>query len=991
MKITELAKELKMTGEEVLEKAKAMGVPVAKTSDSMSDMDTVAVRNTLTRANGKAETKVARKSVVKKSAAEKKSEPKVTVKAANLKMPEKRTTKKAAGLSPAQPKATAAPKTKPAKEPTSRIKPPAGAPKINKSKLEERIAKEEAEAKAAAEAAKAEKAAKAEAAKAEKEKAKAAKAEEKAAASVAKAEKAAAKAEDAVAKAEEKAAAAEEAKAAAKAAKAEAEAAREEKASEKAAEPAAEEAKKAAAPAAEKPAEAEKKAPAQEEKPAEEKPRSRIKIIKRAEDIRREEKEAAAKRAAAKKEKEAEKAAKSSKKSAKTSGTAKDSRNKQPSDKSASGAVKTSTHGKKGKGKDKDKDRDKFSKLERGSRKSGKPAPPASLEKQARPKRHQNKPKVEHEEPEMELDAGTVLINCPITVAGFVEHTKTTLSKAIMTLMKMGVMANQNQNLDEDTVQLLADEMGIQVAIGKVDEEEEYLEEEGIETFEDKEEDLKPRAPIITVMGHVDHGKTSLLDAIRNTNVTAGESGGITQHIGASEVEINGQKIVFLDTPGHEAFTAMRARGAHATDIAVLVVAADDSVKPQTIESISHAKAAGVPIIVAINKMDKPGANPDIVKKDLAENGVLVEDWGGDVISVPVSAKTGEGITNLLEMILLQAEVLELKANPDRLAMGTVLEARLDKSKGPIASLLVLNGTLRSDMSVVAGTCSGKIRLMTNSKGEKLKKAGPATAVEILGLSDVPVAGDQFNAVKKSSQAKEIAYQRQQKVRQEILARNSSTTLEELFSQIQEGEVKELNLIIKADVQGSVGAIVTSLEKLSNSEVKVNIVHTGVGAINESDVMLAGTSGSIIIGFNVRPSVAVAGMADRDGIQIRTYNVIYNIIDDVENAMKGMLDPEYKEVVLGTVEIRETFKVPNVGIIGGAYVTDGKVVRNESVRLVRDGIVIHEGKISSLKRYKDDAREVAQGYECGIGIENYNDIKQGDIIECYTMEEVARN
>ena len=777
MKITELAKELKMTGEEVLEKAKAMGVPVAKTSDSMSDMDTVAVRNTLTRANGKAETKVARKSVVKKSAAEKKSEPKVTVKAANLKMPEKRTTKKAAGLSPAQPKATAAPKTKPAKEPTSRIKPPAGAPKINKSKLEERIAKEEAEAKAAAEAAKAEKAAKAEAAKAEKEKAKAAKAEEKAAASVAKAEKAAAKAEDAVAKAEEKAAAAEEAKAAAKAAKAEAEAAREEKASEKAAEPAAEEAKKAAAPAAEKPAEAEKKAPAQEEKPAEEKPRSRIKIIKRAEDIRREEKEAAAKRAAAKKEKEAEKAAKSSKKSAKTSGTAKDSRNKQPSDKSASGAVKTSTHGKKSKGKDKDKDRDKFSKLERGSRKSGKPAPPASLEKQARPKRHQNKPKVEHEEPEMELDAGTVLINCPITVAGFVEQTKTTLSKAIMTLMKMGVMANQNQNLDEDTVQLLADEMGIQVAIGKVDEEEEYLEEEGIETFEDKEEDLKPRAPIITVMGHVDHGKTSLLDAIRNTNVTAGESGGITQHIGASEVEINGQKIVFLDTPGHEAFTAMRARGAHATDIAVLVVAADDSVKPQTIESISHAKAAGVPIIVAINKMDKPGANPDIVKKDLAENGVLVEDWGGDVISVPVSAKTGEGITNLLEMILLQAEVLELKANPDRLAMGTVLEARLDKSKGPIASLLVLNGTLRSDMSVVAGTCSGKIRLMTNSKGEKLKKAGPATAVEILGLSDVPVAGDQFNAVKKSSQAKEIAYQRQQKVRQEILARNSSTTL----------------------------------------------------------------------------------------------------------------------------------------------------------------------------------------------------------------------
>jgi len=981
MKITELAKELKMTGEEVLEKAKTMGVPVAKTSDDMSDMDTVAVRNTLTRGGAKVETKVARKTATKKSAAEKKeNEPKVTVKAANIKLPEKKT-KKAAGLAATAAK-TAAAKAKATKETVSKMKPPVGAPKVSKAKLEERIAKEQAEAKAKAEAEAVAKAA--EAAKAKAEAAAKAKAEEEAKAK-AEAEAKAAKEAEAKAEAEEVKAEAEEAKAA--------EPAKEEKPAEEAkeAEPAKTEEPAEKDEKAEKSEKAEK-AEKKEEPVKEEKTRSRIKIIKRAEDIRREEKEAAARRAAAKKEKEkeAEKEAKSSRKSAKSD--KQDSRKKPASDKSAApAAVKTSSHSKKGKDRDKEKERDKFSRLERGGRKSGKPAPPASLEKQARPKRHQNKPKVENEEPEMELEAGTVLINCPITVAGFVEQTKTTLSKAIMTLMKMGVMANQNQNLDEDTVQLLADEMGISIAIGKVDEEEEYLEEEGIETFEDKEEDLKPRAPIITVMGHVDHGKTSLLDAIRNTNVTAGESGGITQHIGASEVEINGQKIVFLDTPGHEAFTAMRARGAHATDIAVLVVAADDSVKPQTIESISHAKAAGVPIIVAINKMDKPGANPDRVKKDLAENGVLVEDWGGDVISVPVSAKTGEGITNLLEMILLQAEVLELKANPDRLAMGTVLEARLDKSKGPIASLLVLNGTLKSDMSVVAGTCSGKIRLMTNSKGEKLKKAGPATAVEILGLSDVPAAGDQFNAVKKSSQAKEIAYNRQQKVRQEILARNSSTTLEELFSQIQEGEVKELNLIIKADVQGSVGAIVTSLEKLSNDEVKVNIVHTGVGAINESDVMLAGTSGSIIIGFNVRPSVAVTGMAERDGIQIRTYNVIYNIIDDVENAMKGMLDPEFKEVVLGTVEIRETFKVPNVGIIGGAYVTDGKVVRNESIRLVRDGIVIHEGKISSLKRYKDDAKEVAQGYECGIGIENYNDIKQGDIIECFTMEEVARN
>ena len=491
-------------------------------------------------------------------------------------------------------------------------------------------------------------------------------------------------------------------------------------------------------------------------------------------------------------------------------------------------------------------------------------------------------------------------------------------------------------------------------------------------------------------MGHVDHGKTSLLDAIRNTNVTAGESGGITQHIGASEVEINGQKIVFLDTPGHEAFTAMRARGAHSTDIAVLVVAADDSVKPQTIESISHAKSAGVPIIVAINKMDKPGANPDIVKKDLAEQGVLVEDWGGDVISVPVSAKTGEGITNLLEMILLQAEVLELKANPDRLAMGTVLEARLDKAKGPVASLLVLNGTLKSGRSIVAGTCSGKIRLMTNDKGEKINSAGPATAVEVLGLTDVPQAGDIFNAVKNDKQAREIANNRLEKQREEVLARNSSTTLEELFSQIQEGDVKDLNLIVKADVQGSVGAIVSSLEKLSNEQVRVKIVHTGVGTVNESDIMLAGTSNAVIIGFNVRPSAAVTSMADRDGIQIRTYRVIYDIIDDVENAMKGMLDPEFREVVLGTVEIRTTFKVPGVGIIGGAYVTSGKVVRNEQIRLVRDGIVIHEGKISSLKRFKDDVKEVNTGYECGIGIEKYNDIKEGDVIECFKMEEIER-
>ena len=639
-----------------------------------------------------------------------------------------------------------------------------------------------------------------------------------------------------------------------------------------------------------------------------------------------------------------------------------------------------------------EKERNKFAKLENGGsqgKKNKERMQQRSLEKQAKPKKH-NKPKpvVEEEEDILEeLQAGTVAVTAPITVAGFCEQVGVSTSTVIMALMKMGIMANINQNIDEDTIMILADDLGISVVVSKVEEEEE---EEGLELFEDKEEDLKPRAPIITVMGHVDNGKTSLLDAIRKTNVTASESGGITQHIGASEVMINGQKIVFLDTPGHEAFTAMRARGAHITDIAVLVVAADDGVMPQTIESISHAKAAGVPVIVAINKIDKPGANPDRVKQELTEHGILAEDWGGDVISVPVSAKTGEGIVNLLEMILLQAEVLELRANPNRLAMGSVIEARLDKNKGPVATLLVTNGTLKTGMSVVAGTCAGRIRLMTDFKGKEIKKAGPATAVEILGLSDVPEAGDEFNAVKQDKIAKEIADNRKQKLREEILARNASTTLEQLFSQIQEGEVKDLNLIIKGDVQGSIGAIVASLEKLNNENVRVRIIHTGVGTVTESDVMLAGTTGSIIIGFNVRPTTAVQTFADRENIQIRLYRVIYDILNDVEDAMKGMLDPEFKEEVLGKVEVRETFKVPNVGIIAGAYVQEGKVIRNAEVRLVRDGIVIHEGTISSLKRYKDDAKEVNQGYECGIGIENYNDIKEGDIIECFHMVEVER-
>ena len=957
MKIKELAAEMQLTGKEVLEKAKAMGVKVTRQTDEISDADAAAVRNMISRDRNKAETKVVR-------AKERKAEndkggasagPAKATKKATIAMPEaKRTTKKATIAMPTQPATKPAsakkeePKAAAAPKPTPRRKPAADEPKVSKAMLEERIAREKEEAAKA----------KAEAEKAEKE---ALEAKKKAEEEAAKAEAEEAKASDAPDAPEDEEAGRE---------------AEDKKVDDKAAE------------------DAEEKEPAREEPPKEEKKRSRLKVVKKAEEVHKEEAEAAEKRKAARKKAEEKEGKAPARRRASDKGDDK-SEVRKASDGSGRTSRRFDNSGQNRpggrKGKDRDRERDKFAKLEGKGKKGGRPDP-NSLEKQTRSKRH-NKPKPapEPEIEAVELPAGTVMINVPITVAGFAEQTKTTVSQIIMTLMKMGVMANMNQNLDEDTVVLLADEMGIQVVIGNVNKDEDYEVEEGIENFEDKESDLQPRAPIITVMGHVDHGKTSLLDAIRKTNVTDKESGGITQHIGASEVEINGHKIVFLDTPGHEAFTAMRARGAHATDIAVLVVAADDSVKPQTIESISHAKAAGVPMIVAINKIDKPGANPDIVKKDLADHGILVEDWGGEVISVPVSAKTGEGITNLLEMILLQAEVLELKANPDRFAQGTVLEARLDKAKGPVASLLVLNGTLKAGSSIVAGTCSGRIRLMTGSKGETIRKAGPATAVEVLGLTDVPQAGDVFNGVKNAATAKEIANQRQQKVREEVMARNSSTTLEELFSQIQAGEAKELNLIIKADVQGSVGAIVSSLEKLSTDEVKVNVVHTGVGAINESDVMLAGTSGSIIIGFNVRPSAATSAMADRDGIQIRTYNVIYNILDDVENAMKGLLDPEFKEVVLGTVEIRTTFKVPGVGIVAGAYVTDGKVVRNEKVRLVRDGIVIHEGTISSLKRFKDDAKEVASGYECGIGIENYNDIKEGDVIECFTMEEIERS
>ncbi len=583
---------------------------------------------------------------------------------------------------------------------------------------------------------------------------------------------------------------------------------------------------------------------------------------------------------------------------------------------------------------------------------------------------------------------GGTLIDVPITVGGFCEQLDVSAADAIMTLMKMGIMANINQNLDEETAVLLGMELGKVVVVNKVEELPDL--EEILDLREDSEDELKDRPPVITVMGHVDHGKTSLLDAIRSTNVTKAEAGGITQHIGASEIEINDQKIVFLDTPGHEAFTAMRARGAHVTDIAVLVVAADDSVKPQTIESITHAKAAGVPIIVAINKIDKPAANIDRVKKDLAENNVLVEDWGGETITVPVSAKTGEGIKDLLEMILIQAEMLELKANPDRLATGTVIEARLDKSRGPIATLLVTNGTLQVSQAIVVGTVSGRIRVMVDWKGNRIRKAGPSRAVEITGLTDVPQAGDEFYVVEDERLAREIAAKRQERLREQTLARSAGTSLEELFANLQEGEMKDLNLIIKADVQGSVGALQASLEKLRNENVRVQIIHSSVGTVSESDVMLATTSGAIIIGFNVRPNSAVQAMADREGVEIRTYRVIYEVIEEIEAAMKGMLAPKFKEVILGKAQVRETFKVPGAGTIAGAYVMEGKILRNAQIRLLRDGIVVHEGTISSLKRFKDDAREVNTGFECGIGIEKYNDIKEGDVIEAFEMQEVER-
>lgn len=574
-----------------------------------------------------------------------------------------------------------------------------------------------------------------------------------------------------------------------------------------------------------------------------------------------------------------------------------------------------------------------------------------------------------------------------VSIKDFAGHLNVAPTEIIKVLMKRGTIANINQEIDYELASEIAETYDV---IIEPEEEKDVMEEVFGELMDD-EEDLEKRPPVVVVMGHVDHGKTSLLDAIRSTHVTTGEAGGITQHIGASSISLNGQKITFLDTPGHEAFTAMRMRGAQVTDIAILVVAADDGVMPQTIEAINHAKAANVQIIVAMNKIDKPSANPDRVKQELADQGLIVEDWGGDTICVPVSALKREGIDNLLEMVLLVAEMGDLKANSKRKARGTIIEAQLDKGRGPVATVLVQSGTLQIGDPIVAGSAYGRIRAMIDSKGKQVKKAGPSTPVEILGLSEVPVGGDMFYVANSDKQARQVAERIKAQGRVQMIGQTpNKVSLDDLFSQIQEGKMKELNIIIKADVQGSVEAVRQSLEKLSNDEVRIRTIHGGVGTITESDVQLAAASGAIIIGFNVRPETATKAYADREQVDIRLYRVIYNAIDDIKAAMKGMLDPEFIEKVLGHAEIRQTFKVSGVGTIGGAYVTDGKLVRNAGVRIIRDGIVVYEGNLASLKRFKDDAKEVATNYECGVMFEKYNDIKEGDIVEAFIMEEVPR-
>ena len=575
-----------------------------------------------------------------------------------------------------------------------------------------------------------------------------------------------------------------------------------------------------------------------------------------------------------------------------------------------------------------------------------------------------------------------------ITVRELSERIGKPAAEIIKKLFMMGTIATINNEIDFETCELIAADYDIELELKLEKTAEEALAEAAGEA--DSDENLVERPPVVTIMGHVDHGKTSLLDAIRHSSVTAGEAGGITQHIGAYTVTCNGRKITFIDTPGHEAFTAMRARGAQVTDVVILVVAADDGIMPQTVEAINHSKAAGVPIIVAINKMDKPEANPDRVLQQLTEHGLLCEAWGGDTITVPVSAKTKMNLNTLLEMVLLQADILELKANPDRKAKGTIIEAQLDKGRGPVATVLVQNGTLRVGDPVVAGVAFGKVRAMMDDKGKRVKEAGPSTAVEVLGFNEVPSAGDEMVVSDIDKLSKLVAEERRNKIRAEQMKKLSKVSLEDLFSHIAEGDVKDLNIVIKGDVDGSVEAVKQALEKLSNEEVRVKCIHGAVGAITASDVMFASASNAIVIGFNVRPDAGAKAMAEQEKVDMRTYRVIYQAIEDVENAMKGMFKPVFQEVQLGTISVRNTFKVPGVGIIAGAYVSEGKVQRNAQVRVVRDGIVVHEGRIASLRRFKDDVKEVAQGYECGIGIESFNDIHEGDVIEAFVMEEVKR-
>ena len=574
-----------------------------------------------------------------------------------------------------------------------------------------------------------------------------------------------------------------------------------------------------------------------------------------------------------------------------------------------------------------------------------------------------------------------------ITVKDLTERIGKPAGEILKKLLMLGIMANINSELDFDTASLVCSEFDVELEKKLDKTAEDALSDTN---FEDTEEDLQPRPPVITIMGHVDHGKTSLLDYIRKAHVTSTEAGGITQHIGAYTVKLNGRQITFLDTPGHEAFTAMRMRGAQATDIAVLVVAADDGVMPQTIEAINHAKAANVPIIVAINKMDKPGANPERIKQDLTKYDLVAEDWGGDTIMVPVSAITGQGVDDLLEMILLQADVLQLRANPNRMARGVIIEAKLDKSRGPLATVLLQNGTLRVGDNIVAGMASGRVRAMVNDRGERVQSAGPSTPVEIAGFTEVPLAGDEMMAVEDDHLSRQVAQERRDKLKASRAASSAKVSLDNLFAGITEGKVQNLNIIIKADVQGSVEAVKQALEKLSTEEVKVRVLHSAVGAITQDDVNLASAFNAIIIGFNIRPDSTARDAAEKEGVDIRLYRIIYQAIEDVEKAMKGLLAPEFKENLLGHAQVRNVFKITGAGTIAGSYVTDGKVQRNASVRLLRDNVVIFEGKLSSLRRFKDDVKEVAAGYECGIGLENYNDIKENDVVECFVMEQIER-